>query len=135
MEINFLFLKSKRGILKIAEMVVSFVAFVSFAASASGVFIAVPLMEILITLAFYLLYLLKLDSKMTLLFWPLMDGVNSVFAALILLIVCIAAVVSRITSGVITGSVFGFGAAALYITDAYVMCSLITLNQRKVPSK
>ncbi|XP_038662159.1 chemokine-like factor [Scyliorhinus canicula] len=135
MEVNFLFVKSKRSALKIAEMIIAFVAFVSFAASSSGVFIAVPLMEIIITLGFYILYLLKLDTKTTLLFWPLMDSVNSVFAALLLLIICIAAVVSRITAGVITGSVFGFIAVALYVADAYVMCRLITFNQRKTPSQ
>ncbi|XP_020379205.1 chemokine-like factor [Rhincodon typus] len=135
MEVNYLFLKSKRSGLKIAEMVAAFVVIVSFAASSSGVFIAVPLMEILITLAFYLLFLLKLDSKMTLLFWPLMDGVNSVFAAVLLLIVCIAAVVSRVTAGIITGSVFGFIAVALYIADSYIMCSLITVNQQKTSSR
>ncbi|XP_032891769.1 chemokine-like factor [Amblyraja radiata] len=80
-EVNFPFVKSKRSVLKILEMVVAFVAFVCFAASSfSGAFLAVPLMEIFITLAFYLLYLLKLDSKITQLFWPLMDSVNSAFA-------------------------------------------------------
>ncbi|XP_041046681.1 CKLF-like MARVEL transmembrane domain-containing protein 3 [Carcharodon carcharias] len=135
MEVNLAFLKSLRSALKIAEMVGAFVTFVSFAISSSGVFIAVPLMEIFITLAFYLLYLLKLDVKVTLLFWPLMDSVNSVFAALLLLIICIAAVVSRVTAGVITGSVFGFIAVTLYIADAYIMCRLITFNQCKIPSK
>ncbi|XP_078400785.1 chemokine-like factor [Cetorhinus maximus] len=135
MEVNFAFLKSMRSALKIAEMIGAFVAFVSFAVSSSGVFIAVPLMEIFITLAFYILYLLKLDVKVTLLFWPLMDSVNSVFAALLLLIICIAAVVSRVTAGVIAGSVFGFIAVTLYIADAYVMCRLITFNQRKTASK
>ncbi|XP_060693914.1 CKLF-like MARVEL transmembrane domain-containing protein 3 [Hemiscyllium ocellatum] len=134
MEVNYLFLKSKRGVLKMAEMVAAFVVFVTFAASSSGVFIAVPLMEILITLAFYLLFLLKLDSKMTL-FWPLMDGVNSVFAAVLLLIICIAAVVSRVTAGILTGSVFGFIAVVLYIADSYVMCNLITVNQHKTSSR
>ncbi|XP_067905963.1 chemokine-like factor [Heterodontus francisci] len=135
MEVNLLFLKSKRSILKIAEMVGAFVAFVSFAASTSGVFIAVPLMELLITLAFYLLYLLKLDSKLTILFLPLMDSVNSAFAAVLLLIVCIAALVGKVTAGVITGSVFGFIAVALYIADTVIMYRLITFNQSKTPSR
>ncbi|XP_048402168.1 chemokine-like factor isoform X2 [Stegostoma tigrinum] len=108
---------------------------VSFATLSSGVFIAVPLMEILITLAFYLLFLLKLDSKMTLLFWPLTDGVNSVFAAVLLLIVCIAAVVSRVTAGIVAGLVFGFIAVALYIVDSYIMFSLIMVNQQKTSSR
>uniref|UniRef100_UPI00398F8D77 CKLF-like MARVEL transmembrane domain-containing protein 3 isoform X3 n=1 Tax=Pristiophorus japonicus TaxID=55135 RepID=UPI00398F8D77 len=134
MEVNPLFLRSKRSVLKIAEMVAAFVAFVSFATSSSGIFIAVPLMEVLITLMFYLTFLLKLDSKITLLFMPLMDSVNSAFAALLLLIVNVGAVFGKVTAGVITGSVFGFIAAVLYAADTYLMFSLVTFNQRKAPS-
>ncbi|XP_055504797.1 CKLF-like MARVEL transmembrane domain-containing protein 3 [Leucoraja erinacea] len=134
-EVNFPFVKSKRSVLKILEMVVAFVVFVCFAASSfSGAFLAVPLMEIFITLAFYLLYLLKLDSKITQLFWPLMDSVNSAFAALFLLVICIAAVVLRTTAGIITGSVFGFLGVVVYAVDTYVIFSLITFNQTKATS-
>ncbi|XP_051884174.1 CKLF-like MARVEL transmembrane domain-containing protein 3 [Pristis pectinata] len=135
-EVNSLFLKSRRSVLKILEMVVSFVTFVCFAASSSsGTFLAVPLMEIFITLAFYLLYLLKLDSKITLLFWPLMDSVNSIFAALFLLIICIVALALRTTAGVIAASVFGFLGAIIYVVDTYVICKLITFNQSKSTSR
>ncbi|XP_067854274.1 CKLF-like MARVEL transmembrane domain-containing protein 3 isoform X1 [Heptranchias perlo] len=118
MEVNFVFLNSKRSVLKIAELVAAFVTFVSFASSSSGVFIAVPLMEILITSAFYLLYLLKLDSKLTLLFWPLMDAANSVFASVLLLIVCICAVASKVTTGVLTGSVLSFIIFICYLASS-----------------
>ncbi|XP_072926530.1 uncharacterized protein [Hemitrygon akajei] len=115
MEVNFLFLKSRRSVLKILEMVVAFVVFVSFAASSSsGAFLAVPLMEIFITLAFYVLYLLKLDSKITFLFWPLMDSMNSAFAAAFLLIICIVALALRTTAGIITGSVSVCGHRGYY---------------------
>ncbi|XP_062923308.1 chemokine-like factor [Mobula hypostoma] len=135
MEVNFLFLKSTRSVLKILEMAVAFVVFVSFAASSSsGAFLAVPLMEIFITLAFYLLYLLKFDSKITFLFWPLMDSMNSAFAAIFLLIICIVALALRTTAGIVTGSVFGFFGVGLYAVDTYVIYKLITFNQSKNPS-
>ncbi|XP_069758142.1 CKLF-like MARVEL transmembrane domain-containing protein 3 isoform X2 [Narcine bancroftii] len=121
MEVNFLFVKSRRSVLKILEMVLAFVAFICFAASFNtGAFLAVPLMETFITLAFYLLYLLKFDSKITQLFWPLMDSLNSAFAALLLLIICITALVVSCTVGVITGAVLTFIILICYLASSMV---------------
>ncbi|XP_042196299.1 proteolipid protein 2 [Callorhinchus milii] len=133
MELNLAFAKSTRGVLKLSELTVGFVAFVSFATCFSGAYVAIPLLELLITLAFYLLYLLKLHSSLTLIFWPLTDVLSSLLAALFLLIICIAALVSKTTAGAVTGSVCGFAAICLYFADAYLTYKLITFNQRRAP--
>ncbi|XP_008943238.1 PREDICTED: chemokine-like factor, partial [Merops nubicus] len=60
-------------------------------------------MEMVITALFFLLYLLKLDKKMSWLFWPLADIFNSVIAALFLLIVCLFAVIIKTNKGTLAG--------------------------------
>ena len=55
----------------LASQVMAFVAFVCFAVASPPVYMAAMAMELLVTLALLLLYLLKLHRKFTLFFWPL----------------------------------------------------------------
>nr|XP_006004090.1 PREDICTED: chemokine-like factor [Latimeria chalumnae] len=86
-------------------------------------------MEMVIALFFFLLYLLKLNRKLTFLFWPLVDIANSVFAALLLLIVCITAVASKNNKGTLTGAGFGFLIVVLCFVDAYLLFKMVTFNK------
>ncbi|NWX72719.1 CKLF factor, partial [Alca torda] len=85
---------------------VAAVAFLCFAASrAPGACTALALMEAAITVLFFLLYLLRLDQKLSWLFWPLADVFNSVMAALFLLVVCLFAVIVKTNNGTLAGGV------------------------------
>ncbi|NXT89921.1 CKLF factor, partial [Anhinga rufa] len=85
---------------------VAFVALLCFAGSRSpGACTALAAMEALITALFFLLYLLKLDRRMSWLFWPLADIFNSVVAALFLLVVCLFATIINTNGGTLAGGV------------------------------
>uniref|UniRef100_A0A672G6L3 MARVEL domain-containing protein n=1 Tax=Salarias fasciatus TaxID=181472 RepID=A0A672G6L3_SALFA len=70
-EMDTSFLRSRRGIVKLAEMGTLFVAFVCFAVACLPQHIAATVLEFFITLFLLLLYLLRLNKRLTLFFWPL----------------------------------------------------------------
>ncbi|NWI24276.1 CKLF factor, partial [Sula dactylatra] len=118
---------------------VAFVTFLCFAgARAPGACTALAAMEVLITALFCLLYLLKLDKKMSWLFWPLADIFNSVVAALFLLIVCLFATIINTNGGTLAGGVFGLGLLVLCVVDAVLLFQKISLDGprgRNTPAK
>ncbi|KAM7424288.1 hypothetical protein PAMA_000565 [Pampus argenteus] len=123
------FLKSKRGILKLAEMVTLFVAFVCFAAASRSEHIAATVIEFLITSFLVLLYLFKLNKKLTFFFWPLIDAFNSVFAAIYFAVLSIIALRTYTVTGTLVGGTVGLLTAVLLGVDSFTLCKNITLNK------
>ncbi|CAM4638643.1 chemokine-like factor [Caretta caretta] len=129
-ELNSGYPRSLPGALKIARLVVAFVTCICFAASKSHeAFIALAIMEFVITLLFFLLYLLKLDKKMKFLFWPLADIFNSLIAVLFFIIVCLCAIIIKTTTGTLVGGVFGLLLVGLCIADSVLLFKKITFNK------
>ncbi|NWW45826.1 CKLF factor, partial [Pedionomus torquatus] len=90
----------------VSLQLVAAVAFICFAASsAPGAYTSLAGMEVVVTGLFFLLYLLKLDQRLSWLFWPLADVFNSVIAALFLLVVCLFAVIVKTNNGMLAGGV------------------------------
>ncbi|XP_059213398.1 chemokine-like factor [Centropristis striata] len=131
MEVDAAFIKSKRGILKVAELGTLFVGFVCFATAATPKFTAATALEFLITLFLVLLYLFKLNKKLTFFFWPLVDVFNSVFAAVYFVILSILALVTYTVTGMLVGGIVGLLTAGLLCADTYMLFKNITLNNRR----
>ncbi|KAF1501716.1 Chemokine-like factor, partial [Eudyptula minor novaehollandiae] len=133
------FPRSPRGAVKIARALVASAAFLCFVASRSrGAYTALAVMEVVITVLFFLLYFLKLDKKMSWLFWPLADIFNSVIAALFLLVVCLFAVIIKTNNGTLAGGVFGLVLLVLSVVDAVLLFQKISLDGprgRNTPAK
>ncbi|XP_036439791.1 chemokine-like factor [Colossoma macropomum] len=136
LELDLAFLKSKRGVLKIAEIlppfphqVVLFTAFVCFAVAARPPYIAATCVEFIVTLALVLLYLLKLNKTLTFFFWPLIDVFNSVFAAAFIFIISIMAMSTYTVQGTLAGGMVSFVAVVLWCVDGYYLFKKITFNQ------
>ncbi|XP_053255648.1 chemokine-like factor [Podarcis raffonei] len=129
-EVNYLFLHSVRGGLKIARMLVAFMAIICFAVNRSHeAFLALVIIEFVITLLFFLLYLLNLQKKLNFLFWPLADAFNSLVGALFLFIVGLCATVIKTVVETLVGGVFCLILCALCIIDAAFLLRKITFNQ------
>ncbi|NWR47834.1 CKLF factor, partial [Regulus satrapa] len=95
-------------------------------------------METAITVLFLLLFLLRLDARMRCLFWPLADIINSVIAALFLLVVCLFAIIVKTNKGTLAGGVFGLILLVLCLVDAVLLCKKISLDKargRSAPAK
>ncbi|NWW93061.1 CKLF factor, partial [Rhynochetos jubatus] len=133
------FPRSPQGALKLGRALVALVAFLCFVVSRShGAYAALAAMEVVITTLFFLLYFLKLDKKLSGLFWPLADIFNSVVAALFLLVVCLFAVVIKTNNGTLAGGVFGLVLLVLCAVDAVLLFQKISLGgprRRNTPVK
>ncbi|XP_072527451.1 chemokine-like factor [Salminus brasiliensis] len=130
-EVDLAFLKSKRGLLKIAELVVLFVAFVCFAVASRPPYIAATGVEFLVTLALFLLYLLKLHKTFSFFFWPLIDVFNSFFAAAFIGIISIIAMATHTVKGTLAGGIMSLVAVVLWCVDGYYLFKKITFNQQR----
>ncbi|XP_019900701.1 uncharacterized protein LOC105005771 isoform X1 [Esox lucius] len=129
MEVDFGFLRSLRGIVKLTELGTMFVAFVCFAAAFRPKYIAATCMEFVITFSFILLYTLKLNKKITLVFWPLIDVINSLFAAVFILVLSLIAVSTYTVTATLVGAIMGLVAAGLWCWDGSMLIKRITFNQ------
>ncbi|XP_034433758.1 chemokine-like factor [Hippoglossus hippoglossus] len=129
MDVDVAFLKSKRGILKAAEMVTLFAAFVDFTVVSTPKYITATVLELLITSLLLSLYLFKLNKRLTFFFWPLVDVFNSVFAVFYFLVLSLLAMITYTVTGMLVGGIFTLVSAALFSADGYILFRNITLNQ------
>ncbi|XP_076142770.1 chemokine-like factor [Alosa pseudoharengus] len=130
-EVNTALLKSIKGGLKIAEIVVVFVAFLCYAVASRPPYIAATLMELLITTGLLLLYLFKLNKTITLFFWPLIDVLNSFFASVFMFILSVVALSTDTLTATVAGAIVGFICAILWGVDGFLLFRKITFNQRR----
>ncbi|CAN9507265.1 unnamed protein product [Ophioblennius macclurei] len=128
-ELDAAFLQSRRGMVKVAEMATLFVAFVCFAAAALPQYIAATLLEFFITLLLLLLYLFKLNKRLTLFSWPLVDAFNSTFAAVYLVVLSLIALTSSSVTGILIGGVVCLISAALHCVESYTLFKNVTFNR------
>ncbi|KAK2853922.1 hypothetical protein Q5P01_006583 [Channa striata] len=137
MDVDAAFVKSKRGILKIAEMVTLFIAFVCFAAASRPEFIAATLLELLIIALLLLLYLLKLNKSLTFFFWPFIDVFNSAFAAFYFIVLSVWALSTSVVTGTVVGGVVGLVSVVLLCVDGCLLAKNITFNisRHEAPSQ
>ncbi|XP_032942542.1 chemokine-like factor [Catharus ustulatus] len=115
LEVDRAFLRSPRGSLKISRTLVALAALFCFVAAESHeAYAALAGMEAGITVLFLLLYLLRLDARIRGLSWPLavssrelrvLDVLNSVIAALFLLVVSLFAIIIKTNKGTLAGGV------------------------------
>ncbi|XP_070824645.1 chemokine-like factor [Chaetodon trifascialis] len=130
-DVNTTFLKSKRGILKVAELVTLLVAFVCFTVASRPTYIAATALEFLITLLLVLLYALRLNKRLTFFIWPLIDVFNSVFAAAYFIILSLMAVSTYAVTGTLVGGIVGLMSAGLLCVDSYTLFKNITFNKSR----
>ncbi|NWV60713.1 CKLF factor, partial [Malurus elegans] len=126
------FPRSSRGSLKIARVLVALATLLCFVASGSHkAYVALAGMETVLTILFLLLYLLKLDTQMRWLCWTLADIINSVIAALFLLVVCLFAVIMRTNKGTLAGGVLGLVLLVLCLVDALLLCKTMNIGKAR----
>ncbi|XP_034536427.1 chemokine-like factor [Notolabrus celidotus] len=131
MDVDTAFLKSKRGILKAAEMGTLFVAFVCFSVASTPKYITATALEFVITLLLLVLYVLKLNKRLTFFFWPLIDVFNSVFAAVYFLVLSLLALTTYTRTGTLVGGIVAILTVGLLCVDLYMLFKNITFNKRR----
>ncbi|XP_047436819.1 CKLF-like MARVEL transmembrane domain-containing protein 3 [Mugil cephalus] len=115
------FATSKKGMLLIAEVALSFISFVCFAASTAASFVMVPVLEFLLALFVLFAYSTKFNERFKGFLWPLMDFLRCVTASIIFFIISIIAVSKYADSSSKAAGIFGFIATIAFALDFYLI--------------
>ncbi|XP_041047989.1 CKLF-like MARVEL transmembrane domain-containing protein 3 [Carcharodon carcharias] len=129
------FLTSRKGLLLVAELVLSFIIFICYLASSMAAFMAAPLIEFLLALSAYYVYVTKYIDHFPGFHGPLIDFLRCVTAAVIFFAISIYAITKSAASSK-TAGVFGFVATVVFAFDFYYISShLISLiNPQDLPT-
>ncbi|XP_022056606.1 proteolipid protein 2 [Acanthochromis polyacanthus] len=128
-DVDSAFLKSRRGIVKLAEMGTLLVAFVCFTVGSVPKFTAATLLEFMITSFLLLFYVLKLNKRLTFFFWPLVDVFNSIFAAAYFIVLSLMALATYRVAGTLVGGIVCLISAGLLCVDSFTLFRNITFNK------
>ncbi|XP_072823602.1 CKLF-like MARVEL transmembrane domain-containing protein 3 [Vicugna pacos] len=115
------FLCSLKGRLLLAETGLSFITFICYVASSASAFLMAPLLEFLLALYFLFADAMQLNDKWQGLFWPMMDFLRCVTAALIYFAISITAVAKYSDGASKAAGVFGFFATIVFAIDFYLI--------------
>ncbi|KAJ1072882.1 hypothetical protein K5549_012108 [Capra hircus] len=113
-------------LLRLALAVTSMTFFIL--AQAPEPYIVVTGFEVTSTFFFILLYILRLDRLIRCLFWPLLDIINSVVAAVFMIVVSVLALIPETTIYTVLGGVFGLAASVFSIADGALIYRKLLLN-------
>ncbi|XP_005876405.1 PREDICTED: chemokine-like factor isoform X3 [Myotis brandtii] len=91
-------------------------------------YIVITGFEVTIILFFIILYMLRLDRIITFLFWPLLDILNSLVAAIFMIIISVLALIPETTKYTVLGGVFGLLAVVCCIADAALIYRKLLFN-------
>ncbi|XP_037338603.1 CKLF-like MARVEL transmembrane domain-containing protein 3 [Pungitius pungitius] len=115
------FASSRKGMLLIAEVALSFVSFVCFAASTAAAFVTVPLLELLAALFLLFAYSTKFNERFKGFLWPLTDFMRCVSASIIFFIISIISVSKYVDGSSKAAGIFGFIATIIFALDFYLI--------------
>ncbi|XP_008308161.1 CKLF-like MARVEL transmembrane domain-containing protein 3 [Cynoglossus semilaevis] len=113
------FASSRKGMLLLAEVALSFISFVCFAASTAAGFVTVPLLEFLAAVFLVFAYSTKFNERFKGFLWPLMDFMRCVTASVIYFIISIMAVSKYADGSSKAAGVFGFITTIVFALDFY----------------
>ncbi|XP_030622704.1 CKLF-like MARVEL transmembrane domain-containing protein 3 [Chanos chanos] len=113
------FVCSRKGKLLIGEVVLSFISFICFVASAAAAFVTAPLIEFLAALFLLFAYSTKFNERFKGFHWPLMDFLRCVSASIIFFIISIISVSKYPDGASKAAGMFGFIATIVFALDFY----------------
>ncbi|XP_040819925.1 CKLF-like MARVEL transmembrane domain-containing protein 7 isoform X2 [Ochotona curzoniae] len=129
------------ALLKVAQMVTLLIAFLCVRSSpgthysAYNFFEVVTMCDLIMILAFYLVYLFRLHRVLTCISWPLSELLHYLIGTLLLLIACIVVASRRDShSSLVAGTVFGFMATFLCTASVWLSYKISCVLQSTDPA-
>ncbi|KAJ8016798.1 hypothetical protein DPEC_G00011100 [Dallia pectoralis] len=114
--------KTRKGTILLAEILLSFIVLICYAASQYGGYTAVAIVEMIMATIFFVVYMMELDKSFRVVHWPWTDFFRAATGAALFLITSLICVISGSGDGArIAGGVFGLLAGILYAYDAYTI--------------
>ncbi|CAK6436655.1 unnamed protein product [Pipistrellus nathusii] len=120
---------SVKGCVKLLRLALTGTSMTFFILSqAPEPYIVITGFEVTITFAFIVLYMIRLDRRVTFLFWPLLDIINSLVAAMFMIIIAVLALIPETTLFTVLGGVFCLLAVVCCLADAALIYRKLLFN-------
>ncbi|XP_056130083.1 proteolipid protein 2b [Lampris incognitus] len=116
------YLKTQKGSVLAAEIVLSFIVLICYLASPKGGYSAVAICEMVFAIIFFGVFSAELDKQFSVVNWVWSDLFRAVIGALLYIITSLICVIDRSRDGaIITGGVFGLIAGIVFAYDTYTI--------------
>lgn len=116
------YVKTQKGFILAAEILVSFIVIICYAASLYGGYSAVAICEMVFAMVFFGIFMMDLDKQFQLVNWTWSDLFRAGIGALLYLITSLVCVIGGAgDSPRIAGGVFGLIAGLLFAYDTYTI--------------
>ncbi|XP_031536530.1 chemokine-like factor isoform X1 [Vicugna pacos] len=120
---------SVKGHVKILRLVLTVTSMTFFIiAQAPEPYIVITGFEVTIIFFFIVLYTVRLDRLVNCVFWPLLDVINSMVAAVFMILISMLALIPETTTYIVIGGVFGLAASVFCIADGALIYRKLLFN-------
>lgn len=114
--------RTRKGTILAAEILLSFIILICYAASMYGGYTAVAICEMVFAIIFFVVYMLELDKQFLVVNWLWSDLFRAVIGAALYIITSLICVIGGTGDGArIAGGVFGLLAGILFAYDSYTL--------------
>ncbi|XP_061702243.1 proteolipid protein 2b [Syngnathoides biaculeatus] len=116
------YVRTQKGMILAAEIFVSFIIIICYAASLYGGYSAVAICEMIFAMVFFGIFMMELDKQFQLVNWMWSDLFRAGIGAILYIITSLVCVIGGAGDGArIAGGVFGLIAGLLFAYDTYTI--------------
>ncbi|XP_068189645.1 proteolipid protein 2b [Antennarius striatus] len=129
------YVRTMKGTILAAEILISLIVIICYAASNSGGYSAVAICEMVFAMIFFGIFMMELDKQFQVMNWVWSDLFRAGIGALLYLITSLICVISSGGDGArIAGGVFGLIAGVLFAYDTYTIFLQIKSTRQHTPA-
>lgn len=129
------YVKTQKGFILAAEILLSFIILICYAASVYGGYTAVAICEMVFAIIFFVVFMMELDKQFTVVSWIWSDLIRTCVGALVYIITSLICVIGGSGDGArIAGGVFGLIAGILFAYDAYTVYLQLKSSRQHQPA-
>lgn len=116
------YVKTQKGVILAAEILVSLIIIICFAASYYGGYSTVAICEMIFSILFFVIFMMEIDKQILVVNWVWSDLIRACIGAGLYIIVSLVSVIGGSGDGArIAGGVFGLLAGLLFAYDTYTI--------------
>ncbi|XP_073723609.1 proteolipid protein 2b isoform X2 [Misgurnus anguillicaudatus] len=125
------YVRTRKGTILAAEILISFIIIICYAASMYGGYSAVAICEMVFAIVFFVIFMMELDKSIQVVNWLWSDLFRAGIGALLYLITSLICVIGGSGDGArIAGGVFGLLAGILFAYDTYTIFLEVKSNRQ-----
>lgn len=116
------YVKTQKGTILAAEILLSFIIIICYAASVYTGYSALAICEMILAIIFFVIFMMEMDKQFTMVNWLWSDFFRAIIGAALYIITSLICVIGGAGDGArIAGGVFGLIAGLLFAYDTYTI--------------